>query len=584
MMKKLQGIPVAPGIAQSGAFVLDQARERIARDDVAQPRRAEEVASLDVAIDAAVASLAGDRDQVERDLGPEAAQIFDVHLVLLRDKALIDPVRARILDEGVTAAYAVSEAFHGLAERFRTMGSPVFRDKARDVLDLERRILDHILGRTRERLEKVEEPVVLLAHELTPADAASLSCEKVVAIVLEAGGRTDHASIVASAIGVPVVVGCGDVLGDISDGDPIIVDGTDGVIVVHPDEEATARFQRRKEKLEQFRASVGPAGETKTADGTHIDLFGNIEFVREIDGLLEVGGDGVGLYRTEFTYLTSAIEPDEEELFEHYSTALKRLDGRPLTIRTLDLGADKYTQAHSLEPERNPFLGLRSIRYSLQNIPMFRRQLRAILRASPHGNLRVMFPLVTTVGEFRQAKMLLEDVRDELQDEGHEVSSEIPVGMMVEVPSAAIMASTFARVADFFSIGTNDLIQYTVAVDRGNERVASLYTAASPAVLRLVKTVVRAAQRRNVPVNICGECASDITYTMLLLGLGLRSLSLVPAQIPRVREVIRRVTVEDCERLARRIGSLDSERTILKVLRDELIQVLPEIAGELLDD
>ncbi|MDP7086556.1 MAG: phosphoenolpyruvate-utilizing N-terminal domain-containing protein, partial [Phycisphaerales bacterium] len=282
MMKKLQGIPVAPGIAQSGAFVLDQARERIARDDVAQPRRAEEVASLDVAIDAAVASLAGDRDQVERDLGPEAAQIFDVHLVLLRDKALIDPVRARILDEGVTAAYAVSEAFHGLAERFRTMGSPVFRDKARDVLDLERRILDHILGRTRERLEKVEEPVVLLAHELTPADAASLSCEKVVAIVLEAGGRTDHASIVASAIGVPVVVGCGDVLGDISDGDPVIVDGTDGVIVVHPDEETTARFQRRKEKLEQFRASVGPAGETKTVDGTHIDLFGNIEFVREI--------------------------------------------------------------------------------------------------------------------------------------------------------------------------------------------------------------------------------------------------------------------------------------------------------------
>ncbi|MBT5657730.1 MAG: phosphoenolpyruvate--protein phosphotransferase, partial [Phycisphaerae bacterium] len=396
--------------------------------------------------------------------------------------------------------------------------------------------------------------------------------------------RTDHASIVASAIGVPVVVGCGDVLGDINDGDQIIVDGTDGVVVIHPDEAVSAKYHRRKVKLEEFRASAGPAGETKTADGTHIDLHGNIEFVREIDGLLEVGGDGVGLYRTEFAYLTSATEPDEDDLHGRYSSALTRLNGRPLTIRTLDLGADKYTQDHALEPERNPFLGLRSIRYSLQNLPMFRRQLRAILRASPCGNLRVMFPLVTTVGEFRQAKMLLQDVADELRDEGHEVSDDIPVGMMVEVPSAAIMASTFARVADFFSIGTNDLIQYTVAVDRGNERVASLYTAASPAVLRLVKTVVRAAQRRNVPVSICGECASDITYTMLLLGLGLRSLSLVPAQIPRVREVIRRVTVEDCERLARRIGSLDSERTILKVLRDELIQVLPEIAGELLDE
>ncbi|MBT5583187.1 MAG: phosphoenolpyruvate--protein phosphotransferase [Phycisphaerae bacterium] len=583
-MKKLHGIPVAPGIAQSGAFVLDQARERIARDDVAQPRRAEEVALLEHAIEAALASLRTDREQVERDLSPEAATIFDVHIVLLQDPALVDPVRARILDEGVTAAYAVAEAFHGLAERFRTMGSSVFRDKARDILDLERRILDHLLGRTRERLERVEEPVVLLAHELTPADAASLTKDKIVAIVLEAGGRTDHASIVASAIGVPVVVGCGDVLGDINDGDQIIVDGTDGVVVIHPDEAVSAKYNRRKVKLEEFRASAGPAGETKTADGTHIDLHGNIEFVREIDGLLEVGGDGVGLYRTEFAYLTSATEPDEDDLHGRYSSALTRLNGRPLTIRTLDLGADKYTQDHALEPERNPFLGLRSIRYSLQNLPMFRRQLRAILRASPCGNLRVMFPLVTTVGEFRQAKMLLQDVADELRDEGHEVSDDIPVGMMVEVPSAAIMASTFARVADFFSIGTNDLIQYTVAVDRGNERVASLYTAASPAVLRLVKTVVRAAQRRNVPVSICGECASDITYTMLLLGLGLRSLSLVPAQIPRVREVIRRVTVEDCERLARRIGSLDSERTILKVLRDELIQVLPEIAGELLDE
>jgi phosphotransferase system enzyme I (PtsI) len=582
-MKTLHGIPVAPGIAKSIAFVLDQARERIARDGVAESRRLEEAETLDRAIEAALESLASDRQRVEEDLGPEAAKIFDVHVVLLKDEALISPVRTRVLEEGVTAAFAVSDAFHGLAERFRTMGSPVFRDKARDILDLERRILDHLLGRTRERLEQVTEPVVLLAHELTPADAASFSRDRVVAIVLEAGGRTDHASIVASAIGIPVVVGVGHVLGDIEDGDEVIVDGTAGLVVLQPDDAANAKFERRSAALAKFRDSVPSTGETRTADGVHIDLLGNIEFVREIDGLLEVGGGGVGLYRTEFSYLTSATEPDEEELYQSYSTALKRLDGRILTLRTLDLGADKYTQALSLVPERNPFLGLRSIRYSLQNLPMFRRQLRAILRASPHGNLRVMFPLVTTVGEFRQARMLFNDVADELREEGHEVASDIPVGMMVEVPSAAIMASTFARVADFFSIGTNDLIQYTVAVDRGNERVANLYTAASPAVLRLVKTVVRAAQRREVPVSICGECASDLTYTMLLLGLGLRSLSLVPAQIPRVREVIRRVTVEQCERLARRIGSLDSERAILKVLRDELTRVLPEIDGDMDD-
>jgi len=583
-MKTLHGIPVAPGIAQSVAFVLDQARERIARHDVAIAARDEEIQSLDRAIDAARASLEADRAQVEADLGPEPAKIFDVHLHLLQDASLVEPIRERIRTEGVTAAFAASEAFHGLAARFKTMGSPVFRDKARDILDLERRILDQLLGRTRERLAQVVEPVVLLAHELTPADAASLSREQVLGIVLEAGGRTDHASIVASAIGIPIVVGCGDVLGEVSDGDQIIVDGTGGTVVLLPDDETVRRYQRRKKGLDRFRESAAVAGETRTADGTHIDLLGNIEFVRELKGLLEVGADGVGLYRTEFTYLTSVEEPSEDDLYESYSTALQMLGDRPLTLRTLDLGADKYTQALSLEPERNPFLGLRSIRYSLQNLPMFRRQLRAILRASTCGNLRVMFPLVTTVGEFRQAKMLLNDVADELRDEGHEVAENIPVGMMVEVPSAAIMASTFARVADFFSIGTNDLIQYTVAVDRGNERVATLYTAASPAVLRLVKTVVRASQRRNVPVSICGECAGDMTYTMLLLGLGLRSLSLVPAQIPRVRELIRRVTIEQCERLARRIGSLDSERTILKVLRDELIRVLPEIDGELDDE
>ncbi|MCH2136425.1 MAG: phosphoenolpyruvate--protein phosphotransferase [Phycisphaerales bacterium] len=581
-MQSLFGNPVAPGVALGQAFLLEQPRERLARRTVAPEAREGESQRLESALEQALEALQEDRDRVERDLGPEAAKIFDVHLVLLRDKALIDPARKLISEEGLTAPSAVSETFADLAQRFRSMGSQVFRDKARDVLDLEQRVLRILLGRPQERLAEHGEGVVVIAHELTPADAAALSGDRVLAVVTEVGGRTDHTSIVASALGVPVVVGCSDVVAQAEDGDLVIVDGTKGRVIIRPTDEVTEQYAARRQRLERFRASTvdSSGGQAITTDGTAISLQGNIEFVREIPGLLSAGGEGVGLYRTEFLYLTSETEPDEETLTQRYADALRSLDGRPLTLRTLDLGADKYTQAMALVPERNPFLGLRSIRWCLQHQPTFRRQLRAALRASMQGNLRIMFPLVTTVGEFRQARLLLNDVRDELIDEGHEVAPDIPVGMMVEVPSAAIQAASFAKVADFFSIGTNDLIQYTVAVDRGNERVANLYTAANPAILRLVRSVVRAAGRRRIPVSLCGEIAGDVTYTMLLIGLGLRSLSLVPALIPRVREVVRRVSVEDCEKVARRVTGLESERGILRALREELERVLPEIGDD----
>jgi phosphotransferase system enzyme I (PtsI) len=441
--------------------------------------------------------------------------------------------------------------------------------------------MNQITGGSKDRLASVDEPVIVICHHVTPAEIASFQSEKVLGIATDLGGRTDHSSIVASALGVPVVVGCKSVAEEVSDGDMLVIDGNTGTVMISPDEKTIEQMRRNIELLKAYKQSTDEltTENSVTTDGTDIHLFGNIEFAREIEQVIAQGGEGVGLYRTEFQFLTSSTPPTEDELFEEYASAIHKLDGRKLTLRTLDLGADKYTQAQEMEPERNPFLGLRSIRYCLQHQDIFRRQLRAILRASGLGPLRLMFPLITSMNELRQAKMILSDVMEECDDDGIEFDSSLDIGMMIEVPSAAIMAATFTKEVDFFSIGTNDLVQYTVAVDRGNEKVASLYTAANPAVIKLVKSVIRAARRGNVETSLCGEIAGDPVYTMLLIGLGLRHLSLVPSQIPAIKQVIRKVKVEDCERLARKIGSLDSDRRILATLRNELQKQVPQALG-----
>ena len=366
-------------------------------------------------------------------------------------------------------------------------------------------------------------------------------------------------------------------MGRVADGDMIIIDGDTGVVIVRPDARTLAEYTIQQERFSVYRSMLRNTAllEPVTKDGTRIQLLGNIEFPHEVESVFANGGEGVGLYRTEFLFLTSDHEPTEEEQFAAYKQTVELLKGRPLTIRTLDLGADKYTQNRATEPERNPFLGLRSIRYCLQHKALFKTQLRAILRASAFGPMKVMFPLVSTVMELRQARLILNDVAEELAEEGIRYDQNIPIGIMVETPSAALMANAFAKEVSFFSIGTNDLIQYTLAVDRGNERVAHLYSGASPAVLYLVKTVVRTARRSGIDCSLCGEVAGEAIYTMLLIGLGLRTLSLVPSQIPLIKRVIRSTTVENCEELARRVGSFDSERQVLNTLRDELRKVDP---------
>lgn len=580
-MELIRGIPVAPGLVIGRAFVLDEAIERVPLRHVAESEVDGQLKRLDEAIDGAIADLRQDRDRAAEQLGPEPAKIFEFHIGLLQDQSLITPIREQIRGENVTTEYAVSEAFRSLVSQFRAMGSEVFRQKADDVLDLDRRVLGKLIGMREGQLANVEEPVIIVAHEMTPAQAASLDMSKVVGIATDAGGRTSHSSIVAAALGIPVVVGLQYITRRVRDGEQLIVDGKAGLVFVRPDQETLDQYHRDQERMATYQLGLRDLAslESVTTDGVQIHLVGNIEFPHEIEAVLHNGGEGVGLYRTEFLYLTSTTEPTEEDHFEAYKQSIDLLNGRPLTIRTVDLGADKYTQQRAEEPERNPFLGCRSIRYSLQNLPMFKTQLRAILRASAYGPLKIMFPLITTPMELRQARMILHDVMEECEEDGIDFDREVQLGIMIEVPSAALMATTFAREVAFFSIGTNDLIQYTLAVDRGNERVANLYTGANPAVLQLVKAVIRAGKRFKIETSLCGEIAGEVVYTMLLIGLGMRTLSMVPSQIPHVKRVVRSVDIPTCERLARKVGSFDSERKVLNALREELQKVLPELDG-----
>ncbi|MHB8903038.1 MAG: phosphoenolpyruvate--protein phosphotransferase, partial [Thermoguttaceae bacterium] len=397
--------------------------------------------------------------------------------------------------------------------------------------------------------------------------------------VTETGGPGSHTAVVAGALEIPAVLGTGPFLNEVSGGDLVIIDGDEGLVILHPDEETIARYQHEAEEIRSLARQLEVLRDlpAETSDGQRVFLLGNIEFPYEVEHCISRGADGVGLYRTEFLYLEAETEPDEEVHFEAYCHVLRAMGDRPVTIRTFDLGADKMPHLPEPEDERNPFLGLRSIRLALRNVPMFRRQLRAALRAGVFGNLRIMFPLVATLLELRQAKMVLADVIEDLEERKIDFDRDVEVGMMVEVPAACVMIEQFVGEVDFLSIGTNDLIQYTLAVDRSNKDVVGLYNAADPAVLKLIQMVVKAADQREVPVNLCGQMSSNALYTMLLLGLGLRRLSVTPGVIPEIKKICRSVTIADCQEVARRAMVMENARDIKSYLKGELKKRVPEI-------
>ena len=581
-MQRIKGIAVSHGIVVGRAFLVGTAEQVVPHRTIQESEVPQQLERLHVALRAAGAQIAELSERTRRELGTEPAKIFEFHAGLLRDKALLAAIERRIGGTFVTAEQAVADQFRQLVDQFRRMGNEVFEQKANDIIDLERRVLGQLMGEQTSRLAQLEEPAVIVAHELTPSQAAAMDRSKVTALATDLGGRTSHTSIVARALGLPAVVGCQHLAANVEEGDTLIVDGNAGMVIVRPDARTLEEYSRLQERSRRSRAALRELSgqEAVTKDGVRIQLMGNIEFPEEIESVLANGGDGVGLYRTEFLWLTRKEPPTEEDHFQAYMHAIRLLKGKPLTIRTCDLGADKYTQAQMEEPERNPFLGLRSIRHSLATPHEFKAQLRAILRASAHGPVKTMFPLVSNLMELRQGKLMIADIGEELADEGIPFDAQMPVGVMIEVPAAALMSRVFASESAFFSIGTNDLVQYTLAVDRGNERVAHLYNAAHPAVVYLTKTILRSARAGGIDCSCCGEVAGEPVFCMLLLGLGLRTLSMVPDQIPVIKRVIRSVTMEQCERLARRVGSFDSERQIETTLRDELRKIDPDVFGQ----
>ncbi|MFO0962682.1 MAG: phosphoenolpyruvate--protein phosphotransferase [Phycisphaerales bacterium] len=580
-MQRIKGIAVSHGIIVGRAFLVGTAEQVVPHRIIAESEVPAQLERLHQSLRAAAAQIEELRERTQRELGTEPAKIFEFHAGLLRDKSLVTAIERRIGGSFVTAEQAVADQFRQLVDQFRRMGNAVFEQKSNDILDLERRVLGQLMGEQTSRLAQLAEPAVIVAHELTPSQAAAMDRSKVIALATDLGGRTSHTSIVARALGLPAVVGCQKLAATVEDGDMVVVDGNEGVVVVRPDSRTLEDYRRRQERSQRSRAALRELSglEAVTKDGVRINLMGNIEFPEEVSAVLANGGDGVGLYRTEFLWLTRQDPPTEEDHYQAYLRTLSLLQGKPLTIRTCDLGADKYTQAQMEEPERNPFLGLRSIRHSLANPGEFKAQLRAILRASAHGPVKVMFPLVSNPMELRQAKLMIADISEELEDEGIPFDRQLPVGVMIEVPSAALMSRVLATESSFFSIGTNDLVQYTLAVDRGNERVAHLYNAAHPAVVYLTKTIIRSARAAQIDCSCCGEAAGEPVFSMLLLGLGLRTLSMVPDQIPVIKRVVRSVTMEQCERLARKVGSFDSERLIETAMRDELRKLDPEVFG-----
>ena len=555
MSEMLKGIAASDGVAVAKAYLLVQPDLSFNKTSVEDTDA--EATRLDDALAKSTEELQAIRDKAAQSLGEAEAQVFDAHLMVLSDPEMVGQIKQNIQDNKVNAEAALKEVTDMYIGMFEAMDDNAYmQERAADIRDVAKRILAHLLGVTLPNPSMINEEVIVVAHALTPSDTAQLDRTYVKAFVTDIGGRTSHSAIMARSLEIPAIVGTKEITDKVKAGDILAVNGIIGDVIIDPTDAEKSEFEAEAKAYADQKAEWDKLknAETVTADGKHVELAANIGTPKDLEGVHKNGGEAVGLYRTEFLYMDSSDFPTEEDQYQAYKAVLEGMEGKPVVVRTMDIGGDKELPYLTLPHEMNPFLGYRALRISLSELGdgMFRTQMRALLRASVHGNLRIMFPMVATLKEFRAAKAIFEDEKQKLVNEGVEVSNDIQVGIMIEIPAAAVLADKFAKEVDFFSVGTNDLIQYTMAADRMNERVSYLYQPYNPSILRLIKNVIDAAHAEGKWAGMCGEMAGDQTAVPLLLGMGLDEFSMSATSILKTRSLMKRLDTTKMAELADR--------------------------------
>ena len=577
--RRFHGIGVSPGIARGTVFAYRPEDEEPPMRRLQESEIPGEIARFETALIATRQQIREMQQRIAESIGAKDAGIFDAHLLVVEDRTLIDEALRTLAKEKTNVEHVFASVSGRYAKTLSEIDDPYLRERALDIHDVTRRVIHNLLGKERRDLASIGSPVILIAHNLTPSETAQLHRDLVLGFGTDIGSKTSHTAIFARSLNIPAVVGLHDISSHLATGDPVLLDGYNGLIIVNPNDQTLWEYGELEIKKSEVQEELTKLRETesRTLDGRHVILSANIELPEDLVQVRAQGAEGVGLYRTEFFYLNKTELPNEEEQYQAYRTVAEQVLPHSVIIRTLDLGGDKFMSALNMPEELNPFLGWRAIRFCLERVDIFKTQLRAILRASAVGNVKMMYPFISGVEEIRRANAIADECREELRKEGHAFDEKMELGAMIELPSAAIAADIIASEVDFFSIGTNDLIMYSIAVDRLNEHIAHLYEPTHPAIIRLLRMTVQAAHAHNLWVGVCGEMAGDIALTPLLLGLGVDELSTGAALVPRVKRAVQSLDIAACLQLLEEVKHLDSSAEIFARCEEVARSHYPEL-------